>query len=87
MYFSGNKNFKLSFHVFYGFFLGGIEPILGSLSPAVSGDASNVEDNNSCMYSRSFVFGYFFDNPTLRHLRKNLFVFLFPIFCCGLSVT
>ena len=39
-----------------GAIFGGIEPILGSSS----GDASNVEDNNSCMYSRSFVSDIFF---------------------------
>ena len=38
-----------------GAIFGGVELILGSLSPIVSGDASNVEDNSSCMYSRSFV--------------------------------
>ena len=43
-----------------GAIFGGIEPIRGSLSPEVSGDASNVEDNNSCMYSRSFVSDVFF---------------------------
>ena len=57
-----------------GAIFGGIEPIRGSLSPEVSGDASNVEDNNSCMYSRSFVSDVFFHNPVLRH------------FFCGLSV-
>ena len=29
---------------------------------------------------------YFFSQPSLHHFRKNLFVSLFPIFCCGLSV-
>ena len=43
-----------------GAIFGGIEPIQGSLSPEVSGDAFNVEDNNSCMYSRSFVSDVFF---------------------------
>ena len=43
-----------------GVISGGIEPILSSLSPVVSGDASNMKDNNSCMYSRSFVSDIFF---------------------------
>ena len=34
-----------------GAIFGGIEPILGSLSPVVSGGATNVEGSNSCMYS------------------------------------
>ena len=75
----------------FGFSIGAIfgvlEPVLGSLSPVVSGGASNVEDNNSYMYSRSFVSDIFFQNPILRHLRKNLFLSTFSIFCCGLSVT
>ena len=69
-----------------GAMFGGIEPILGSLSPAVSGDASNVEDNNSCIYSPSFVSDIFFHNPVLRHFKNNLFVSSFPIISCGLSV-
>ena len=57
-------NFKSSLHVSYGLFFilfsigaifGGIEPIQDSLSPVVSGYASNVEDDNSCMHSQSFV--------------------------------
>ena len=43
-----------------GAIFGGIEPILGILSPEVSGDASNVEDNNLCLYSQSFVLHIFF---------------------------
>ena len=35
-----------------GAIFGGFEPILGSLSPVISGDACNVEDNNSFIYSR-----------------------------------
>ena len=69
-----------------GEIFGRIEPILGSLSPVMSGDASNVEDSNSCMYSGSFVSDIFFHNSFLRHFRKNLFVSSFPIFCCDLSV-
>ena len=53
---------------------GGIKPILGSVSlvvsPVASEDASNMEDNNLYMYSRSFVSD----------------IFSFPIFCCDLSV-
>ena len=54
-----------------GAIFGRIEPILGSLSPVVSGDASNVEDNNSCMYSRSFVSDIFFTTQFCVTLKKN----------------
>ena len=39
-----------------GAIFGGIEPVLGSLSPPVSGGAYNVEDNDSFMYSRFFSY-------------------------------
>ena len=48
----------------------GIEPIIGSLSPLVSGDASNVKDNNSLMYFPSSVPDVFFSNPYLCHFRN-----------------
>ena len=53
-----------------GAIFGGIELIQGSLSPEVSGDASNVEDNNSCMYSRSFVSDIFFITQFCVTLEK-----------------
>ena len=69
-----------------GEIFGGIEPVIGSLSPLVSGDASNVKDNNSLMYLPSSVPDVFFSNPYLCHFRKNLFVSTFSTFCCGFSV-
>ena len=76
-------NFKSSFYVSYGFFFiwflfligaifGGIEPILGSSS----GDASNVEDNNSCMYSQSFVSDIFFTTQFCVTLKKKISIFV-----------
>ena len=53
-----------------GAIFGGIEPILGSLSLVVSVDASNVEDNNSCIYSRSFVLDIFFTTQFCVTLEK-----------------
>ena len=53
-----------------GAIFGGIEPILGSLSPVVSGDASNVEDNSLCMYSQSFVLDIFFTTQFCITLEK-----------------
>ena len=64
--------------------LGGIKPILGSLSPVAPGDVSNVED--TCVCILDLLFWVFFHHPVLRHFRENLFAFSFPIFCCGLSV-
>ena len=64
MYFSGNKNILNRVFIFSmsSSFSGslivavicGIEAILGSLSPLVSGDAFNMEDNNSFMYSQFY---------------------------------
>ena len=49
---------------------GGIEPILGSLSPLVSEDASNVEDSNSFMYIRHFASDIFLTTQFSVTLEK-----------------
>ena len=51
-----------------GAIFGGIEPILGSLSPVVSGGASNVEDNNSCVCILDLFFRIFFSQPNFASL-------------------
>ena len=88
------SRFKSKIHVFYGFLFiwfstravfGKIEPIVGSLSPLLSVDASKVEVNNSFLYSRCFVLDIF-SQRNFVSLSKNLFASLFPISCCGLSV-
>ena len=63
-----------------GSIFGGIELILRSLSPVVLGDASNVEDNNSCMYSRSFVSDIFFTTQFCVTLEKMCLYLQFPSF-------
>ena len=63
-----------------GAIFGGIEPILGSLSPVVSGDASNVEDNNSCIYSPSFVSDIFFTTQFCVTLKTICLYLPFPSF-------
>ena len=57
---NSNQVFMFSMTSFFSGFSTGsifdqIEPILGSLSPLVPGDASNVADNMSVMYFRSFT--------------------------------
>ena len=64
----------------------GIEAILGSLSPLVSGDAFNMEDNNSFMYSQFYSSDIFFSNRFCNFFFVEKFVFTFPIFCCDLSI-
>ena len=59
---------------------GGIEPIVGSLSPVMSWDDSNVEDNNLCIYSRSFVSDIFFTTQLCVTLEKNCLYLCFPSF-------
>ena len=59
-----------------GALFGGIEPILGSLSPEVSG-VDKVEDNNSCIYSRSFVSDIFFTTQFCITLEKICFYLRF----------
>ena len=53
-----------------GEIFGGIKPILVSLSPVVSGDASNVEDNNFFIYSQFFVSQNFFTTHFCINLEK-----------------
>ena len=62
-----------------GAIFGGIEPILGSLSPVVSGDASNVKDIRLCMYSQS-ILGIFFTTQFSVTLEKICLYFCFPSF-------
>ena len=57
-----------------------IEPILGSLLTAVSGDVSNVKDNNSCMYSQSSVSNIFFTTQFCVTLEKICLYLRFPSF-------
>ena len=63
-----------------GAIFGGIEQILGNLSPAVSGDASNVGDNNLRIYSRSFVSDIFLTTQ-LCFVKKFVCIFVsHPLF-------
>ena len=87
MYFSGNKNILNRVIIFSmsSSFSGssivavicGIEAILGSLSPLVSGDAFNMEDNNSFMYSQFYSSDIFFSTRFCNFfffLLKNLYL-------------
>ena len=58
----------------------GIEPIIGSLSPLVSGDASNIKDNNSLMYFPSSVPDvFFFPIPIYVTLEKFVRIYVFNL--------